>query len=650
MTQSTPGDETMVGHLPGWDMETKDDPRRNTHLWIVVESLQMVGTLAGPEGAAGKLLLQLTNEQQTPLHQGIWDADFNKPWSDYQWAYHFYNPNTGTNFWPCLVRPETCRQTARVWGAKCFVSSLDAYKNEDYATAVYQLGLSLHFLTDLSQPMHAANYVANEPNAPDYHQGFESYTIKWTNRVRPAPLKYEQTIDSAAFEGYIDVAARNALERSKVLVGSLAIEAWKARGVSERWSELYGDPVINASLIDARRVTSQYLLMWIQQALSLRPPHTWSLEDLTKSSGGQLATGHTLGAMGPGAQECVVSLDGDGHVQATTRQKDGSWQALDLTAKTGAPPVPVGARLTAAIAPGANNTTVGELVAFLDSDGHVHACVTPPGDGWTHQDLTQVTSAPPARGDLLWAYATTYVASQQILFVDGSGRVRSITRINAGDWSVLDLTTMTGAPPMDGAALSGSSWDHASLQAVVYLDAAGHVHEIGGWQQKSEPWTNPWHADLTSITKAPPAGKQLIAGSSWYAGSTKQVAYVGADSHIYELSIPYTNDLPWVCTDLTVAADSPPVDVVALAAFEWPADSEKHVAFLDRDGHIHDLSLGPAGGWLYLDVTQELNAPTATGTALAGYGLEVLRRLGLAYVDGYGHVRNCVAVPSTSTP
>jgi hypothetical protein len=73
-------DPSAAAHLPGWDMQDKDDPRKNTHLWIADEALQMVKTLSGYQGAAAKALIALTDQQAAPLHQGIWDADFESPW------------------------------------------------------------------------------------------------------------------------------------------------------------------------------------------------------------------------------------------------------------------------------------------------------------------------------------------------------------------------------------------------------------------------------------------------------------------------------------------------------------------------------------------------------------------------------------------
>ena len=96
-----------------------------------------------------------------------------------------------------------------------------------------------------------------------------------------------------------------------------------------------------------------------------------------------------------------------------------------------------------------------------------------------------------------------------------------------------------------------------------------------------------------------------------------------------------------------MATDAPVVDVVALTAFESQGDSSKHVAYLDRDGHIHDLRLGPSGTWTYLDLTQELDAPIAAGTALAGYGVYTPARLAIAFVDGYGHVQACRSQPAS---
>src|SRR5262245_2440046 len=198
---------TAPACLPGWDMQDKDDDRKNTHLWIVNRSIEMVETLTGPQRAAASFLKDLTIAHVADLHQGIWDADFLAPYNDWLWGYHFYDPDDGSNFYSCEVFPDVCHQPALAWGTKCYNESLTAFEQNDTAQAVYKLGLALHFLTDVGQPMHATNFT-NFDKVPGYHAAFEAYAMEWTDKANPGPIPYAQNIRSDAPGDYITAAAR----------------------------------------------------------------------------------------------------------------------------------------------------------------------------------------------------------------------------------------------------------------------------------------------------------------------------------------------------------------------------------------------------------------------------------------------------------
>lgn len=54
--------------------------------------------------------------------------------------------------------------------------------------AGYWLGLSLHYLTDLTRPMHAGNFTYLDSYFIGYHTGFESYALEVQADVTPHPL------------------------------------------------------------------------------------------------------------------------------------------------------------------------------------------------------------------------------------------------------------------------------------------------------------------------------------------------------------------------------------------------------------------------------------------------------------------------------
>ncbi len=96
---------------------------------------------------------------------------------------HFYNPNTGVN-WMGESSP-----TAPTQGGLYFEQAREAYLAGDLAGAGYHLGLSLHYLTDLTQPMHAANYTWLNSWLWGYHTGFEGYMLDYQRSLHP-PTEY----------------------------------------------------------------------------------------------------------------------------------------------------------------------------------------------------------------------------------------------------------------------------------------------------------------------------------------------------------------------------------------------------------------------------------------------------------------------------
>src|SRR5262249_15788483 len=126
--------------------------------------------LASKQGVIGKKFYDIFQPDKAhgdvfhdAVCQGVYDADYlaeyNNPKNDGRlivptWKSHFYDPDTGKN-WEGDTDP-----TALPMGRKLFNDSVIAYHNGNKQDAGYKLGLSLHYLTDVGQPMHAANFTA----------------------------------------------------------------------------------------------------------------------------------------------------------------------------------------------------------------------------------------------------------------------------------------------------------------------------------------------------------------------------------------------------------------------------------------------------------------------------------------------------------
>jgi hypothetical protein len=112
------------------------------------------------------------------LCQGIYDADFvtdyagPRSWLIKTWAAHFYDPDSGQNY-----RGEQ-NWTALTQGRAFFWEALRSYASGDTPKAGYHLGLALHYMTDLTQPMHSSNYTYTSSWWWSYHSNFEAFVME----------------------------------------------------------------------------------------------------------------------------------------------------------------------------------------------------------------------------------------------------------------------------------------------------------------------------------------------------------------------------------------------------------------------------------------------------------------------------------------
>jgi hypothetical protein len=171
--------------LVGWDTEDVWDETKSTHLYIVNRAAQLVATSTDPavaqfvssqiqpfltQGAAGPF--------RTGMCHGLYDADFLSPYNDPNWINqatwksHFYDQSTGTNY-----EGETT-PTALTNGTAYLSQSLQKLRTDpNLYNGGYALGLALHYFTDLTQPMHSANYTYLSSFPFGYHTDFEVYVM-----------------------------------------------------------------------------------------------------------------------------------------------------------------------------------------------------------------------------------------------------------------------------------------------------------------------------------------------------------------------------------------------------------------------------------------------------------------------------------------
>jgi phospholipase C len=178
-----------------WDTESVYDETQSTHLYIVNRGAQLAGT----DPQLGSFILQVLQPMASPpdaqlfrqaLCQGLYDADFKAPYNNPNfigqptWASHFYDDSTGLNY------EGDSSPTALTNGVKFFQASVNAMKqaNPDIKTAGYNLGLCLHYFTDLTQPMHAGNYTYLSSFPLGYHTDFEQFMMAKQAALVPQPV------------------------------------------------------------------------------------------------------------------------------------------------------------------------------------------------------------------------------------------------------------------------------------------------------------------------------------------------------------------------------------------------------------------------------------------------------------------------------
>jgi hypothetical protein len=273
-------EEDLAEHtekVPQWEAKSAGDERSSTHLWIVNRAVAILGRHPElPRAAAAHRLM--TDPTCAPRwRQGLFDADYKKEYiggrwdisptsseatiiaSGANWVSHFYDPDTGKN-WKNQTSPTAKTQALLFLGRA--QANLAAGRIAD---GCYELGLMLHYFTDIAQPMHTALYKATDwPIRLHTHLEGAILDQQWDYVLTDWDGAPAQTTAAA----YIDRAAR----LSKSQWGDL----WEAlRGAYSRrckpleryyfdHTECYeGDPQVNdvtgESLYSAQRGTAELL-------------------------------------------------------------------------------------------------------------------------------------------------------------------------------------------------------------------------------------------------------------------------------------------------------------------------------------------------------------------------------------------------------
>jgi hypothetical protein len=328
-----------------------------------------------------------------------------------------------------------------------------------------------------------------------------------------------------------------------------------------------------------------------------------------EAAGTPAATDAVTDRLGQDMQHIAYFDLGNFHIQELSLCPGQGWSVFDVTQATGGP-APQSQALTSWVSPSDNV----QHIAYIDGDWHVQDLSLRPGQGWSVVDITRATGAPADPFPALISWVSPSDKAQHIAYINGDGHVQDLSLRAGQGWSVVDVTHAAGAP--DAAQRIGAlaGWASASdnTQHIAYVDGQGHIQDLS--LRAGQGWS------VVDVTRAAgiPADAVALAGWMSLGDNAQHIAYIDGDGHVQDLSLRPSRG--WSVLDITQAtgAPAPMLDLQALISWVSLGDNAQHLAYIDGDGHVQDLSLRPGQGWSVVDITRAGGTP-ADAVALASW-------------------------------
>lgn len=247
--------EDYTGPSYRWSAEDKHEEGTSSHLWIVncaIDIMSRNTTIVKQNEVA------MLNEWRTELESGIYDADHKNPYYDtLTFSSHFYDPDTGNSYIPFAAQ-------AKETGSKYFKLAGESYQKKDMKQAFYYLGLSLHYLGDINQPMHAANFT-NLSYPQGFHSKYENFvdTIKDNYKVNDGNGYWNWQGENP--EDWIHEATVAAKKDYAGIVNDTTKDWFVRAATSPEYAEKWRvevTPTTGNRLIEAQRITAGYIQLW----------------------------------------------------------------------------------------------------------------------------------------------------------------------------------------------------------------------------------------------------------------------------------------------------------------------------------------------------------------------------------------------------
>jgi hypothetical protein len=311
--------------------------------------------LAAVEPAGEFLSLWSRADFREGFYTGLWQADYRPPWNNTfntshnipLWLFlltnpliapvltalalvlngkalytsHFWNPETNKtivdeSFWLKLIGPFIEQSNENAWtrvrglhyeAAKRLDSWRDTPNDEALREAGRFLGLASHFFTDLTQPMHAANFAnltasggVGVPNYNDYrHSRYEALLDQIINNVQSeyrARLLCDASKVDTAFSDNLEVIVRATASHAKTVfddrVKPLMVKLENEGRINAPINPGEGFSGLEAAVPAGQVATARFFQQWARQSHdqnpSLRLRSDWIAVSERKDQGGKL--------------------------------------------------------------------------------------------------------------------------------------------------------------------------------------------------------------------------------------------------------------------------------------------------------------------------------------------------------------------------
>lgn len=357
--------------------------RANTHLWIVERALDLLGS-SGDAGAIN-VVNRVRGRQSCKLaiEKGIWETDDGSLADTTARGSHFYNPAhldwngspTAATTYLLVGVDQTQFGNARTNAQ----SHLAAAANIDTDSQCEELGKALHYMTDLTQPMHASSMSAVSIPT-DLHPTLEDYAGGLQARF-PADRPWDRRFTGLPADAVVLGTAQHSNGLAVSLLATLRYNGTICTMSSEPGLVYTGycflnDPNVEQKIGEALRDAYQETASWLYAAFRSAPVSSSSVAPVTPSvrrvafrtSGGFYLTAENAGgqaapnaihtnrtAMGPweiftmrsiGNGNAVSLQTADGHYLtaeggggngsvSTNRTTVGPWETFTLRSLPG---------------------------------------------------------------------------------------------------------------------------------------------------------------------------------------------------------------------------------------------------------------------------------------------------------------------------